>query len=1270
MKKIKLSLIIFIFLLSFGCIEMTREEMNTCFSLASQSFDFIPYCQSEPACYARLNNILKTDFDIPTSNKIYHLKNNVARSWFYYHKGIKEIKLISNKCLQKDVIALPGHVNQSRFYINQAFSELDKTIIKSFEIIAEEYEYLKKEEVELIKEEKIYNNYIEFKQILTELSTGSQKSKSYVSFYNEKIENFKRKNTNLPANLIEKDTIYLKILRLGTNYLLEELNLENETIEFYFLSTPYLKLMNYFELLLFKTQSLNALKQLPAHDMMLLYSDILGENNSSLEMFFVLIKEYNKNLNEVKQKRNQLWQNVDKLYNETSTLKKNSSNNEIIEFIRYNLISEKLVSNQNNEKLFLETQNTLIELRKQKFENKLTIGKELNELKNLNNSLIQLKRHYEEKNIKNNEQIFQVCDKKAKEILKLTNDKQELNKIFDDLIFVANKTLKETDLKIIFCKQTIEKEKEFNKGLADYSMLKAQYIDLTRDCFNYLDTILPKTNLNELKNIYFELKKETVTNENLFYFKDACEKIKEQVKNEINSNQNIKSLKENYLILINLQKDLFIIEKYSQKNRNTQIIQIEKEILFYEKYRTNNEFNYSLIINIVDELNQRIEKFNSNFKDYLENEKIDIIIENIIFNNISQEIIIPNVEFESTMQIIINNPFEYINKNATLKIPFSAQIQQNDLIQNYLQGEKESLIILKEIPLGQTTLLANYLNTLKISKESKILLASNKESIIQENIIILNEENFSKVLFEINTNKNTKTKIIFNDREINFVETDNKISFLLENVSNKSKIITYKYINNLITINQHIKNIKNIDETTQIIEYELLVKNNVNQKLKTNLLIPFKQDFLVKKINIYDSQFTNKQITFVGDYILLKNNDFFEFEEKQFFMIVEIENSYKYYSEQLKLLKNKIQVFDNKLSLEIEKQLTYSFSEKWIKDSIKLIDRANKILLENESHLEKEIQQELIKKELINKIEEFESILVELEKLNLISQKEKIKQEIENMKIVLEENIDDEKILIETLKKINSPKIYIEDEIKNELLLIKNDLKTNYFSDELKLISDKIISKIDFILNNPSNLNEIKNNYLKIIEDYELIKNQKTEIKIKNDEKINTIKNKIKESKKLIEKLKNELGNDSKKLLTIRFIPPITISRLDRLELELNSFKESELIKKEIEIINIYNELLMSYNDIKQQAISRFNESIDQGKSSFILTKAKEHIDNNNYILSMFALIESSEENNQIIGLMPIIIIIIIIIVIAVYSKKNSKKNKNDKDKIIESWEN
>ena len=160
-KIIIFSLIAFLFLF-LGCTEMTREQINLCSSLTSQSYDFIPTCETENSCYLKVNELFKTNLGYEQENNLYLLKNNFARSWFYYNKGIREIKNISTACKTGDASKLPGPINQAKFYLSESFKEMEEGIKQSITFISNEEELLSKEQIDLLKEEDLFYSLIKF----------------------------------------------------------------------------------------------------------------------------------------------------------------------------------------------------------------------------------------------------------------------------------------------------------------------------------------------------------------------------------------------------------------------------------------------------------------------------------------------------------------------------------------------------------------------------------------------------------------------------------------------------------------------------------------------------------------------------------------------------------------------------------------------------------------------------------------------------------------------------------------------------------------------------------------------------------------------------------------------------------------------------------------------------------------------------------------------------------------------------------------------------
>jgi hypothetical protein len=1261
--KYKIIICIFLFLLIFGCSELSREEQNLCESMTSKSFDYIPYCSSEDACFSRLNGLISTDFEIPTNNKIYHLKNDFARSWYFYNKAIKSIEEVNDICDSKNISNLPGEINQSRFYLEEAFEETDSGIKKSLEIISQEVNFLEREDIHLIKEEKIYDSYTSFKQIIAEISEESPKSDSYISFYNEKFEKFKNSSSKIPSNLIEKDSIYLSLLN-SKHFLPEEIaniNIKNKG-KIYSLSDSFDNFFDYFKNWFLREESLGELKKLPTKEIMLLYSDISSEKNSVLENFSKQITTYNNNYIIIKNKRNELYEKINSLQDKATKLI-NENNNEEINFLYNKLFSENISNEINEYELYEENNQKLISFRKNKAMNKFSIGKEINEAKELINNYEYIIKKSKEKSINENQKIKEKCNSISEEILNYENTNFQIKNLFSEMMFYANRTLKNEESKFYFCKKTILLKEYYLTAKKDFELLKAKQIDLTKNCFSYLDKVLLKSNLEELKTLYIELKKEKVTESNLFYFKEACEKLKSQTNKELKNSNYFEEILIDFKQLKSIKADFELLVDFFDSKQKTNLGELNKKIESYEDFIKNDELILENFAGKEKEISIQLNSDIDRFSEILKEEKIDEITKNVAISN-NSGVAYLNKEFKSELIVKIDNPFEEIKEEVLITIPLEVDFNNNELIIDYFKGREKTLVKLNKIPNGITNLVGSYKSNINYEIDKKVIFANNKNSVIEYELNILNKEIFSKVFFEIESFKNNKINVFFNGKETDFLENKGKLSFVLEDISNKSNILIHFYTDSLITLKNKKINVKDLDLHTQIIEYELIAKNNYSEKITADLLIDFFKNTLVEEINLYDSEFVNKRINFIDEYILLKNIEFFSGEEKEFLLILKINNSKEYYSRVLEDLSIKLINIDDKLRNDILNHLTYEFSENWIKKSIDLITRANE-KIENNLYLENKNKEiELIRNKLKENLKYLEETNDELTKIGLINSSDNLVGIINKNKQLIDSNNYNDLVLV--LKNLNDLNFYLEDSIKDELNIIKEDLD-EIDNEELDFEKEELLKNISNLLN-LKNYNDLKENYLKIKDDYANLLLKETEIQNENLEESQKVNNLLIESKGLIEIIRRELDFESLELINIRFIPPITKNRLEQLEEKLNEYNE-ELLENKFEILNINNELKNAYSEIKYQAIKKYNQAIDEGINKSTLKKARELIDNNNYVSSMFTL----ENNNNtptfdFIGIIPIALILIISIVIVFIKKQKNQEEDKTKNIVEESW--
>ena len=204
-------------------------------------------------------------------------------------------------------------------------------------------------------------------------------------------------------------------------------------------------------------------------------------------------------------------------------------------------------------------------------------------------------------------------------------------------------------------------------------------------------------------------------------------------------------------------------------------------------------------------------------------------------------------------------------------------------------------------------LIIELLNTKKDVKKSKNLLVQvhnviNKESII---IQLRNEFNYIERLNKYYIKYLNKIKILVKDVLKNKKDVDNLKQFLIDNYGDDVKVID-KYENKIkmmsmdtndsTKINEEI--LQNKKKETKELQNKL---NDIESKVSLNLKEIEKQKLILKK---YEKQFEEEKEELMNK------------EKSQIIKISKIKQKFSYYDKQIKILKDKIRVFEQNNPME------------------------------------------------------------------------------------------------------------------------------------------------------------------------------------------------------------------------------------------------------------------------------------------------------------------------------------------------------------------
>ncbi len=1260
-KIIIFSLIAFLFLF-LGCTEMTREQINLCSSLTSQSYDFIPTCETENSCYLKVNELFKTNLGYEQENNLYLLKNNFARSWFYYNKGIREIKNISTACKTGDASKLPGPINQAKFYLSESFKEMEEGIKQSITFISNEEELLSKEQIDLLKEEDLFYSLIKIRQSINDLENENTTSDNYTSFYLKKVLEYNNSQAIKTGNLIEKESLLMKTYSFSKQ--MAEKKLEN--IELPVLSTYFIKSLPFVENWIYLSESLSELKRLPAKEFMILYSNISGNNNSVLKYFADLVNQTSSNYTQVKNIIPKYWQQIDILTIECKTLVNTLNKQKDFEIIKSKLLPKTIQTTTNPNEEFNELLLN-IEVLKQNSAKGISLGEELSNLKKIKNTLELLKQTLNQKVSVEIDTMIDHCVIRANEIKKYTKttDNLTLQNTQNELIYFSNLVTKNKE-NLDYCEKMLYLEEDLEQGLIDFEKLKSQKLSLTQDCFLDVQTTLKYYSAPELKLAFDKLQQQTVTEENLFYFNDSCNSIKSQLNALIEDDTQIKEILLTHNNLIELKQKFIQLKIYNSDTKiNTQIKNINEFLDKQNKYFIPSP-NYTLLLPIKKELLNTLKNnfntFDSDYKLLLEN----TIKQLVKFEIINQEVIKTGEENELLLRITLQNPFEEINNiflinanllNATL-------VSQPQFLQNIIYGENGQ-IVLSSVPKGTYQIDFKITKKFDFSEEEKVVYVTTKESLVIKEIKLNNEEKINKLLLQTLC-QSQDVSVLVDKIETNFTLLNNKISFFVENASKDSEIEILMYLNNKLTLTKTLKEVQDVSLTKQKLVYLIESQNLFDTQVKGTIIIPFITSEEIEQVNIYDETKINKQKELVDDYIILKNQDFLAKQTRKYELIIQTSNLSTYYYDQLTTIDAKLKYYSLTPQKDIEKLLTLKITPTTIKEIENFITLSTKQIETKEKELEINLNKQILEGIINDKIIWLTKQNEEAKKLGLTQAQTQIDNILEQAnKLIDANNLQKANLLFSELD------FNINSEIIKETQLIRTNLKKNSI-EELNYLKEEINQKINDLEKtigfDPISAQElfiqIKDLETTFYEKENTLNLEKNTLTQNNLLLIDELYN---SNSKLIIDLEKQIDFEPDDLLKIKFILPITNQRLSILQQKNETSYLEKNDESLISLKKINVELTMAQDEIKKETIKKFNLAIDNGTPNNILAQSKELIDSNNYISAMFALNQPAQIN--FLWFVPIILIIVVAVVLKL-NFKNKKNNKNDLQKqVLDSWE-
>lgn len=896
-RKLFSLILMLVFLFQLGCIqEMTIQDRLLCLNLTSYSQPEVPKCNSQEDCLNLVEKNFSFEdefFSSPVRERLHQYKNHIARSWLFYNRAMENVEEIYNICYNyNEILSISRQVNELNNNLIQTFSEIDSAAKHSFSILLLERADLENEQIELIKEENLFDDYIAINNNINELALGgsANNSESYVSSYFSAVESF----NSLSQDLGFRKSIVLEETKFEfVDSINQELikRIPDKTFYIPIMVDPITELIEYLRKFLTMREAVSVLQNSSTFDLLDSYNNFAGVKNSAVRKFAELMNSDHLHRKEIIERGKWLEENIElklssieeKIASIDSTTYSSFDQNFLAELYlllrQESKITTQGYSIRDMSKIKEDSKAQYLSLvqRKQRIlDEKLFgyagLGKRINSLKQLYMDALNLEDKIDFISSEVVSGLEILCDSRVdfieneinnaefseEQILKAADLKSRLN-------YKINRynSQQDTKEKLLLCKPIVKEYNLFKIALSNLEEYEREIGSAIDKCMSYLDSIfsLPNPNLDSYRINFERLESIDKPYENPNYIRDSCQHLKNNVDRIINQNPKVKKITENHSKSKDLLNYLLIIRDLSLESVSLSAVESFKKKLSEEgKYFNGPTINALVALPIIDELERSSEKLLDELKVEFLNSLRNYLIENAEVEFFTSEIPELNKEYETKIKLTFKNLFGEIDEK--LQLQFRLPIQEPQLIysspnvRDFSFIGEELFINLDSLPLGPTVLVFDSNRILARSDEkTKLLFIDSDKAIIEKLLIINTEGDIAKLKVVVNISdfdriREEEVLIYSKGRKLDYY-FDDSIIFFVENIKDKQEIQVYYSIDRPLDYSIELLTQKEIDLNTIYYEYLISIKNNLMFSIEdTKISLPF----TIQKNNIVASK--------------------------------------------------------------------------------------------------------------------------------------------------------------------------------------------------------------------------------------------------------------------------------------------------------------------------------------------------------------------------------------------------------------------------------
>ncbi len=297
MPKLPILLFAAMLLLS-GCLEkLSVQDRLSCLELTSYSFTSVPDCASQEGCFGKVQESFPMGekvFPSDVRESIFGSKNHLARSWLFLNNAKSNLKQMHSLCENaSDFSGIARQANELNANLAIAAKEIDYFSQSAALAINSEIDDLGIEDINLVREEPLFDDYIVLNQNALDFAQHNSEGKTYASKFLKEAKSLESIGKTLSASSLLSEKSLLGIISQNSSLLSSEAKgrLEKRDFPVSFIYPVFSGVSKFFADFFALGGSVGSLKNLPSYGVFESLNRIIGADNSAASAFFKTFRD-------------------------------------------------------------------------------------------------------------------------------------------------------------------------------------------------------------------------------------------------------------------------------------------------------------------------------------------------------------------------------------------------------------------------------------------------------------------------------------------------------------------------------------------------------------------------------------------------------------------------------------------------------------------------------------------------------------------------------------------------------------------------------------------------------------------------------------------------------------------------------------------------------------------------------------------------------------------------------------------------------------------